>query len=72
MLYVNVDRPLKRCVIHQQHCTHIYARKNKALNEMGPDGGWFEFATYGDASKFFLERGKPYGIERMKQCDDCH
>ena len=72
MYMMNVDRPLKRCVLHYLGCEYVSARKGKQLGEMGPDGGWFRFGSYQEAQDFFRDKVKQYGIDRIKQCDACH
>jgi hypothetical protein len=68
MVWVNVDRPTRRCTLHTNlDCVYV-ARKQetlyKGLEKMRRDGGWFSFPTLKDAERFCKTRFSDYSIIR--------
>lgn len=72
MLWVNVDKPTKRCVIHRQGCQYEQDKSetpHKGIGELKRDGGWLSFASIEEAEDYCRREWEARGyIVRRGDC----
>ncbi len=71
MFRVNVDKPTKKCTIHKEECRWVLRKETsyKGIGEIKRDGGWFGFASIGEAEDCQKEwEAKGYIVQRCGRC----
>jgi hypothetical protein len=70
MIWVNVDKPTKRCTIHANpNCVYVIRKREtsyKGIEKMKRDGGWLSFSTIEDAESFC--KTKFFGYSTIRHC----
>ena len=60
MIWINIDKPLRKCTIHTNHNCGFLRRKHatplKGIGELKRDGGWLEFDGIVLAKKYCKEK----------------
>ena len=55
MTWLNVDKPTKKCTIHDDpNCEYVVAMaatSNKGIGQLRADGGWLDFPTVAAAAQ---------------------
>ena len=67
MVWVNLDKPTKRCTIHSTDCRFVLKKqetRHKGLGKLKRDGGWLYFETVEEAEEFCNERYPDYKVSR--------
>lgn len=68
VVWLNVDRPTKKCTIHSdENCIYVVEKGEtpyKGLEKMKKDGGWFSFKNIADAERFCKTRFPDYELVR--------
>ncbi|CAM4284125.1 hypothetical protein FHS16_002239 [Paenibacillus endophyticus] len=75
MVWMNIDKPTRKIVIHQENCTYVphtetIPAREKDVGRMGRDGGWFKFKSGTDAL-LELEHAFIYNDFTRKYCYTC-
>jgi len=73
MVWVNVDIPTKKCVIHTEQCNYAKRKTEtrfKGIEELKRDGGWFSFPSLHQAESHCKRQWDPQGhtIKSGKCC----
>lgn len=75
MVWLNIDKPCKRCTIHIEPCRRVsYYIKGegkpqfKGIEELKRDGGWFSFHSIEEAEDFYKRNWKPKRYSISKRC----
>jgi hypothetical protein len=69
LFWVNVDKPTKKCTIHNEDCTYVVGKKEtdfKGIEILKRDGGWFSFSSNSDAENYCRSKFNNYSI--VKHC----
>ena len=68
--WLNIDFPSKTVTLHKDSCMLCkpYEQKNKGVNKLLPNGGWYDFKTI-EAAKALYE--KYYDSFRWHECKRC-
>jgi len=68
--WLNIDYPSKYVMLHMESCILCkpYNQKNKGVNKLGPNGGWYEFESV-EAARSLYE--KYYATFRWNECKRC-
>ncbi|RLI77103.1 hypothetical protein DRP05_11185 [Archaeoglobales archaeon] len=68
MVWVNIDKPTKKCTIHTNpDCVYVIRKQetlHKGLEKLRCDGGWLFFSTLEDAESFCKARFSNYSVIR--------
>lgn len=68
MIWVNVDKPTKKCTIHtNSDCQYVVNKRNtpyKGVGELKSDGGWLSFPTLTDAENYCKTKHQNYFVTR--------
>jgi len=68
--WLNIDYPSKYAMLHLESCVHCkpYNQKNKGVNKLLPNGGWYEFDSVEAAKALY---GKYYASFHWHECKRC-
>ena len=71
MVWVNIDKPTKRYVIHQEKCGYVelFAKKRDKSKYAG---GWFHFPSLREAEALYHEEWEPKGFAISVDGCRCH
>jgi len=67
MIWVNIDKPTKKCTIHNKDCTFAKNKEETKLKGIGSlkrDGGWLSFKTEDAAENYCQENYNNYYISK--------
>jgi len=67
MVWVNIDKPTKKCTIHFGNCTYVKNKKEtklKGIEELKSDGGWLSFDTIAKARHYCSSNFANYVISQ--------
>ena len=75
MLWMNIDKVFRTCVIHRDECPWVRWVMNnkpqfKGINEMKRDGGWFSFSSLREAESRWRDEWE--SKEYVISMDGCH
>ena len=66
MIWMNVDKPTKKCTIHTDPgCQYVLNKREtplKGVEELKSDGGWLSFASQGDADEYRAAHFSGYAV----------
>ncbi len=65
MLWMNVDKPTKRCTLHLSQCRFVKGKKEttyKGDGEIKRDGGWLSFQSLEGAVEHYESRYSNYDL----------
>lgn len=68
---LNIDKPLRTAVLHENDCRHIpdpYGTENKPVGRLGRDGGWFEIESEAQANATAQEHFPKAEVVRCQKC----
>lgn len=70
MIWLNVDKPLRKCTIHQEGCSYLPTNETayKGIGTIKRDGGWFNFENYCDAERFQREQFADFILVNCSKC----
>lgn len=71
--WMNVDRHLKRCVLHQAACRYAIGKHEtpfKGVGRMKRDGGWLGFGSGAEARAYYDRDLQPEGFS-LTECANC-
>ena len=69
MVWMNIDIPTRRCVIHSDKCSWVNRIHNedrpkyKGIEILERDGGWFQFTSVDEANNCYGLEWCPKGYE---------
>jgi hypothetical protein len=68
--WLNIDFPSKSVILHRESCIVCkpYSQKNKGVNKLMPNGGWYEFESIEAANALYE---KYYSSFRWNECKRC-
>jgi len=78
MVWMNVDKVFRKCVIHQEECPWISwvhtedKPQFKGIGELKRDGGWFRFASPEEAENCWKQEWQPKGYVISRDGCRCH
>ncbi len=77
MVWLNIDKPCKRCTIHIEPCRYVsyYVKGEgnpqlKGIDKVERDGGWLSFSSIGEAEDCWKQDWEPkrYNMKRGCSC----
>jgi hypothetical protein len=71
MVWVNIDKPTKRYVIHEEKCVYVELFPKKR-DKSKYTGGWFHFLTLREAEAPYYEKCEPKGFTISVDGCCCH
>ena len=68
--WLNIDYPSKYVMFHRESCILCkpYQQKNKGVNELLSNGGWYDFTSMEDARAFYEKHYSSFKWNACKRC----